>query len=107
MEPKIPDGSYCVFRGGSALAGSRHGRIVLIALRDSVDPETGGRLTVKRYSSEKVYDEDGVFAHTRIELNSLNPDYEPIILKTDGDDLALRVIAEFVRVVNTESARLT
>jgi phage repressor protein C with HTH and peptisase S24 domain len=59
MESKIPDGSICIFRGGEALAGTRQGRIVLVALRDSVDPETGGRLTVKRYHSEKTFDPDG------------------------------------------------
>jgi SAM-dependent methyltransferase/SOS-response transcriptional repressor LexA len=98
MEPRIPDRAYCVFRGGSALAGSRHGRIVLVALRDSVDPETGGRLTVKRYSSEKVYDEDGVFAHTQIVLKPLNPDFEPVTLR-ESDEPALRVIGEFVQVL--------
>jgi SAM-dependent methyltransferase len=98
MEPKIPDSSYCVFRGGSALAGSRHGRIVLVALRDSVDPETDGRLTVKQYFSEKVYDQEGVFAHTRIVLKPLNPDYEPIVLLSD-DESTLKVVGEFVRVL--------
>jgi SOS-response transcriptional repressor LexA len=87
-----------VFRGGSALAGSRHGRIVLVALRDSVDPETGGRLTIKRYFSEKVYDEDGVFAHSRVVLKPLNPHYEPITLLA-AEESVLRVIGEFVQVL--------
>jgi SOS-response transcriptional repressor LexA len=98
MEPMIPDGAYCVFRGGSALAGSRHGRIVLVALRDAIDPETGGRLTVKRYSSEKVYDHDGVFAHTLIVLKPLNFDYQAIELRATGEP-ELRVLGEFVRVL--------
>lgn len=56
---KIPDGAICLLLGGEALAGTRQGRILLVALRDSVDPETGGRLTVKRYHSEKVFAADG------------------------------------------------
>jgi SOS-response transcriptional repressor LexA len=99
MEPKIPDGSYCIFRGGEALAGTRQGRIVLVALRDSVDPETGGRLTVKRYSSEKIFDEDGDYTHTRIQLSPLNPEYEPILLESAEEGI-LRVLGEFVQVVN-------
>jgi SAM-dependent methyltransferase/phage repressor protein C with HTH and peptisase S24 domain len=99
MEPKIPDGSYCLFRGGEALAGTREGRIVLVALRDSVDPETGGRLTVKRYSSEKIFDEDGNSNHTRIQLSPLNREYEPILLE-HAEEGTLRFVGEFVRVMN-------
>jgi len=91
-----------VFRGGSVLGGSRHGRIVLVALRDSVDPETGGWLTVKRFFSEKVYDEDGLFAHTRIELKPLDPDYEPIILEA-AEEGTLLCPGEFVRVLGNGS----
>lgn len=68
LEPRIPDGAICLFRGGEALAGTRQGRIVLVPFRDSVDPETAGRLTVKQYWSEKRFDEDGNFKHVRIEL---------------------------------------
>ena len=95
MEPKIPDGSICVFRGGEALAGTRQGRIVLVALRDSVDPETGGKLTVKGYHSEKILDADGQFTHTRIILKPLNPDFDPLVIKQADDD-HLRVLGEFV-----------
>jgi SAM-dependent methyltransferase/SOS-response transcriptional repressor LexA len=102
MEPEIPDGSYCVFRGGEALAGTRQGRIVLVALRDSVDPETGGRLTVKRYSSEKVFDGDGDYTHTRIQLSPLNPEYEPILLESPEAG-TLKVLGEFVAVVMGDS----
>jgi SAM-dependent methyltransferase/SOS-response transcriptional repressor LexA len=98
MEPKIPDGSICIFRGGEALAGTREGRIVLVALRDSVDPETGGRLTVKRYHSEKTFDPDGQYAHTRITLNPLNPDFQPIVIG-QAEKEALTVVGEFVRTL--------
>src|ERR1700694_2089935 len=50
MEPRIPAGSYCIFRGeagGGPLAGSRQGKIVLVALHDAADPEDGGAYTVE------------------------------------------------------------
>ncbi|MCZ7640412.1 MAG: hypothetical protein M5U12_32775 [Verrucomicrobia bacterium] len=81
MEPMIPDGACCLFRGGEALAGARQGRIVLVALREGADPETGGRLTVKRYSSDKVFDEEGGFRHVRIRLEPLNPEFQPVVLE--------------------------
>ena len=100
MEPRILDGAYCLFRSGEALAGSRQGRIVLVALRESADPETGGRLTVKRYSSEKVTDDEGGFRHVRIALEPLNPDFQPIVIES-ADEAALQVVAEFVAVIAT------
>src|ERR1700720_3698926 len=58
MEPVIPDGSLCVFRGG--VTGSRQGRLVLVE-------ELGGgaddRYTVKRYASDKAQRVDGTWAH--------------------------------------------
>jgi SAM-dependent methyltransferase/SOS-response transcriptional repressor LexA len=104
MEPKIPDGSICIFRGGEALAGTRQGRIVLVALRDSVDPETGGRLTVKRYHSEKTFDPDGQFTHTRITLHPLNPDFPPIVIE-HAEDSHMRVVGELVAVTGTGPCR--
>jgi SAM-dependent methyltransferase/SOS-response transcriptional repressor LexA len=98
MEPKIPDGSICLFRGGSALAGSRQSRDVLVALRDSVDPETGGRLTVKRYFSEKVEDASGSFRHNRIVLKPLNPEFEPIVIENAEEGL-LCVVGELMGVI--------
>ncbi|HNQ88797.1 MAG TPA: methyltransferase domain-containing protein [Verrucomicrobiota bacterium] len=101
MEPLIPDGSCCLFRGGEALAGSRQGRIVLVSLRTGVDPETGGQLTVKRYSSDKVVNDEGEFRHRRIVLEPLNPDFSPIVIET-ADAGALKVVAEFVAVLGAE-----
>jgi len=39
MEPRIPDSAYCLFR--SPVTGTRQGKIVVVELRDEVDPETG------------------------------------------------------------------
>jgi hypothetical protein len=96
MEPSIPDGAYCLF--GAPVSGTRHGKIVLVQLRDATDPETGQRYTVKRYESEKAENEDGVWRHITITLRPVNSEFEPIILIGD-DDESLRVVAEVVEVL--------
>lgn len=92
MEPRIPDGSLCVFRRG--VVGSRTGRLVLVRNSELADDN---QYTVKRYRSEKVEIEDG-FVQTRIRLESLNPAYPSWDL--DEDEAKYQVIAEFVRVVD-------
>jgi hypothetical protein len=57
MEPRIPDGSWCLFV--APVEGSRQGRIVLVQHRDIHDPETGGTYTVKKYRSTKESDSTG------------------------------------------------
>jgi len=52
MEPAIFDGAYALFR--APFDGSRQGKAVLVQLRDSADPETGERYTVKRYANTKA-----------------------------------------------------
>jgi SOS-response transcriptional repressor LexA len=91
MEPKIPDDSLCVFRRG--VVGSRNGRLVLVRNAELADEN---RYTVKRYRSEKSYSDEG-FAHTRIRLESLNPDYPSWDL--DPDETKYQIVAEFVRVL--------
>ncbi len=90
MEPKIPDGSLCVFRHG--VAGSRNGRLVLVEALGEND-----RYTVKRYRSEKRRSEDG-WSHERIVLEPLNPEFSAWEL--DREEERYRVIAEFVRVLD-------
>jgi SOS-response transcriptional repressor LexA len=93
MEPKIPDGSLCVFRFG--VAGSRQGRLVLVE-------QTGGgandRYTVKRYRSEKRPSGDGSWSHERIRLESLNPEFPSWDLDPEQD--RYRIVAEFVAVLD-------
>ena len=48
MEPRIPDGSLCVFRHG--VTGSRQGRLVLV---ENLETAGNNRYTVKRYESTK------------------------------------------------------
>ena len=91
MEPKIPDGSLCVFRRG--VTGSRNGRLVLVRNSELADDN---QYTVKRYRSEKVVTEDE-FVQTRIRLESLNPGYPSWDLDQDADKY--QIVAEFVRVL--------
>ena len=97
MEPVIPDGSLCVFRYG--VTGSRQGRLVL-----AEDLETGGnnRYAVKRYQSTKLatadQDTDDAWRHSRIRLESLNPEYPSWDL--DPEEAKYRILAEFVRVLD-------
>jgi SOS-response transcriptional repressor LexA len=93
MEPLIPDGSLCVFRRG--VAGSRQGRLVLV---EKLGGGTSDRYTVKRYKSEKKQAADGTWAHERITLESINPEFESWDL--DPEEERFRVIAEFVRVLD-------
>ena len=97
MEPMIPDGAYCLFTG--PVTGTRQRRVVLVQLRDEVDPDTGLRYTVKRYRSEKTADEHG-WRHVRIVLEPLNRNFRPIEL-TEEDEEAVAVVAEFVEIVST------
>jgi len=96
MEPRIPDGSYCLFRANPV--GTRQGKIVLAQYRGPEDPDTGGQFTVKRYKSEKVPASDGEWEHSKIVLEPLNPDFKPIEIKSsDADDV--KVVAEFLEVL--------
>lgn len=96
MEPKIPNGSWCVFK--PIAGGSRQNKLVLVQLNTHMDPIDGGRYTVKRYHSTKTTTEDS-WQHTTIELQPLNPDFTPIVLNPEvATDI--RVIGEFIAVVS-------
>ena len=99
MEPSIRDGAWCLFR--APFEGTRQGRIVLVQLRDSTDPETGQRYTVKRYKSEKAEEGDS-WRHVKITLDPVNPDFEPIVLTGTHED-ELHVVAELVEVLEREA----
>jgi SOS-response transcriptional repressor LexA len=82
MEPKIKDGDYCIFT--ARIGGSRKGEVVLVELDDFTDPDDGGALTVKLYTSEK--DEgpgDTEWRHLAVVLRPYNREYEPIVLTPD------------------------
>lgn len=97
MEPKFPDGSWCLFQ--KPRAGDRKGRILLVAHGDISDPSYGAGYTVKRYRSEKVVDADtGEWRHAHIWLEPLNGDFPTIELKVD-DEGQVAVVAECVEVL--------
>jgi len=96
MEPRIPDGAYCLFHG--PVQGSRDGKTVLVRLRDEVDPETGERFTVKRYRSVKQPSDDGTWRHQTITLCPVNPDFQPIVLASDNEG-RIDVVAELIEVL--------
>jgi len=93
MEPRIPDGSLCVFRQG--VTGSRQGRLVLV---EQLGGGANDRYTVKRYASEKALDKDGSWSHEKITLEPLNPEFEAWTL--DPEEERFRIGAEFVRVLD-------
>jgi len=91
MEPRIPDGSLCVFRQG--VVGSRQGKLVLVERFGST--ETSARYTIKKYTSHKRPAEEGEWEHASVRLEPLNPEFEGFELK-EGE---ARVIAEFIQVL--------
>jgi phage repressor protein C with HTH and peptisase S24 domain len=93
MEPKIPNGSLCVFRQG--VAGSRQGRLVLV---EQLGRGSNDRYTVKRYVREKAQREDGSWSREKIALIPLNPEFESWTL--DPEEEKFRILAEFVRVLD-------
>lgn len=98
MEPKIPNGSWALFRyfeaGSTPSATTLDGRRVVVQFRDATDPETGGRYTLKRWKVSRLRPDGGV------EQIELQPDNTKFKLKrytaADGD---IRVVAEFLEVV--------
>jgi SOS-response transcriptional repressor LexA len=103
MQPRIPDGSLCVFRQG--VVGSREGRLVLV---EALGRGANDRYTVKRYHSVKtegagetsseLTSPDTTWTHQRITLQPLNPEFEAWDLNPEDD--RYRIIAEFVRVLD-------
>jgi uncharacterized protein len=95
MEQTIKDGDLCVFRAN--VVGSRNNKIVLVQHNDYYDSDNEGSYSIKKYTSEKVYDKDtGEWMHERIVLKPLNNEYAPIIIEHDNDFM---VIGEFIGIV--------
>ena len=104
MNRRIPNGAWCLFRANPG--GTRQGKVVVAQHRSIDDPETGGRYTVKVYSSEKVPSDDGEWRHRRITLrpDSDQPGFKPIVIELDEDDEGLEVVAEMLLVLAAQSA---
>ena len=91
MEPRIPDGSLCIFRKDPG--GSRNGKIVLCR----VDTVAGvSSAVVKQYTSIRRPSEDSLGEASEIILSSLNPKYDDIVL-TGGE--GFRILGIYERVV--------
>ena len=92
MEPRIPDGSACIFR--APVTGSRNGRLLLIEKPGDAE---ASRYTVKRYARKGALvesaDREGA-----IRLEPLNKEFPAFDLTADE----FRVIAEFVQVLHTD-----
>jgi SOS-response transcriptional repressor LexA len=97
MEPRIADGAYCLFQG--PVVGSREGKVVLVRLRDEVDPDTGERFTLKQYTSEKEESDDGTWSHKTITLRPINSHFQPIVLRGDDAEDRCDVVAELIEVL--------
>lgn len=99
MSRRIPNGSWCLFRANPS--GTRQGKVVIAQHRSIEDPETGGRYTVKVYSSEKVIGENDSWRHERIELrpDSMQPGYEPIVIERGMEDDDVAIVAEMLMVL--------
>ena len=91
MKPRINDGDLCVFElYGADASGSREGEIVLTqSIRN--DDDYGCSFTIKKYHSEKLQNEDGSWQHTKVELQSLNPEFSTIEVSPE-DASSLRTI---------------
>jgi phage repressor protein C with HTH and peptisase S24 domain len=95
MEPRIADGSLCVFR--TSVVGSRQGKLVLVERIGATD--SSARYTVKKYTSTKALagkGEDASWRHTKVRLEPLNPEFEGF----DLEEGKCRVIAEFMQVLD-------
>ena len=91
MEPLVPADSLCLFRLNPQ--GTRQGKVVLVQRGGTLD--SGGEVTIKRYTSVKAPTEDG-WQHERIRMIPENPEFEAWDLEPDDP---LRVIAEFICVL--------
>jgi SOS-response transcriptional repressor LexA len=75
--------------------------LLLLQVNEQIDPMDGGRYTVKRYVSRKNVSGDS-WQHTQVELKPLNPAY-PTISLTPDQTPDLRILGEFVKVIETAS----
>jgi len=99
MNRRIPNGSWCLFRANPA--GTRQGKVVVVQHRSIADPETGGRYTVKLYTSEKVPAGEGGWRHERITLrpDSDRREFEPIEISVGEGEDSFVVVAEMLTVL--------
>jgi len=96
MEPRIPEGSYCIFQAN--VVGSRANKIVLVQHNSISDIDTGGQYTIKKYTSKKKESTDETWEHEEINLLPLNPSYKPIVIP-NSEEGEFMVVAEFIKAL--------
>jgi phage repressor protein C with HTH and peptisase S24 domain len=96
MEPLIPDGSLCLFRG--SVVGSRQNKRLLIQRMGVTD--SSAEFTVKKYTSKKLPFGEDQLQNVSILLTPLNPEFEAMEFGLDDEHRQFRVIAEFVQVLD-------
>lgn len=99
MNRRIPNGAWCLFRANPS--GTREGKVVVVQHRSISDPETGGRYTIKLYSSEKVESSDHEWRHSRITLrpDSTQAEFQPLVIERPNEDEDFAVVAEMLMVL--------
>ncbi len=99
MNRRIPNGAWCLFRANPS--GTREGKVVVVQHRSISDPETGGRYTIKLYSSEKVEYPDQEWRHSRITLrpDSTQAEFQPLVIERPDEDEDFAVVAEMLMVL--------
>jgi phage repressor protein C with HTH and peptisase S24 domain len=95
MEPLIPDGSLCLFRG--SVVGSRQNKRLLIQRMGVTD--STAEFTVKKYTSKKVHSGEDEWQNVSILLTPLNPEFEAMKFGPEDEHRQFRVIAEFIQVL--------
>lgn len=97
MNRVIPNGSICLFK--LYTGGSRNGKIVLVENLDKQDVDFNSAFTVKTYTSEKIFTNEG-WKHSEIKLlpNSFDESYSPIII-SEANAENMKIIGEFVLII--------
>jgi hypothetical protein len=95
MEPLIPDGSLCLFRG--SVVGSRQNKRLLIQRIGATD--SSAEFTVKKYTSKKKHTGEDEWQNISILLTPLNPEFEAMEFGPKDEHRQFRVVAEFVQVL--------
>lgn len=99
MNRRVPNGAWCLFKASPG--GSRNGKVVVVQHESIQDPDFVGGVTIKRYESSKIENEDGTWEHQQITLHpeSSAEGYRSIVL--DREDVeGLRVVGELVAVLD-------
>jgi hypothetical protein len=94
MEPKIPDGSICLFRKDPG--GSRNGKIVLCRIEGFAGDAP--LALIKLYHSERESSADTLGEAKKVILSSLNASHPPIEIKS-GEDFS--ILGIFERLIET------